>query len=116
MATPNASDNTQLGTGELISNEQIEVIVPKGDSNQPVTAYKVPRSKIAVGPYGQDLGDATQAQPLNVTSYLERRELELMGFEDGYVTLSGFSNSAAENLRGFSFDVRGQGLESRGRR
>lgn len=116
MATPNTNDNTQLGTGELISNEQIETTANRGDPNQPISAYKVPRSKIAIGAYGQDGGDATRGTPLQVESYLERREIELDTLVMTLGAINNLQNFAAEGRGRTTFDVRGQLLSDRGQR
>lgn len=63
----NTNDGTVLGTGEVISDEYIDPNQNgRGDASLPQTGYKVPRSKIAVGPYGQDEGDVSASNPLPV--------------------------------------------------
>jgi hypothetical protein len=74
----NPNDGTTLGTAETISDEAIDPQVGgRRDPYQAVGLYKAPRSKIAVGPYGQDWGDATQDQPLAVESRSQRQYSEL---------------------------------------
>ena len=71
----NPNDGTVLGTSEVISDEYIDPVLGCRVVNTlPATAYKMPRSKIAVGPYGQDWGDASADIPLQV----EQRSLRLL--------------------------------------
>lgn len=82
---PNPNDGTVLGTAEVISDEFIDPATGcRRDPNIPGTGYKMPRSKIAVGPYGQDHGDATPDRPLPVEAHVERRlrELEMLQLRD----------------------------------
>jgi hypothetical protein len=117
MATPNPNDNTQLGTGELVSNEAVGVNDSKGDANLPIVAYKLPRSKIAVGNYGQDGGDATDANPLPVESLLERREAERQMMLSMSMGLDSLRRYSVEYRQGnATLDVRGQLLDTRGKR
>jgi hypothetical protein len=82
MANPN--DGTTLepsrdAGGDTISNEDQPVGTQRGDGILPLTDYKLPRSKIAVGTYDQDLGDAAHwSAPLPVESKQERQMIELM--------------------------------------
>jgi hypothetical protein len=117
MATPNLNDNTQLGTGEQISNEAVDTNAPKLDPNLPVSqTYKLPRSKIVVGAYGVDGGDVTVARPLPVDSLLERRELELNALRDRGYGLASLQRSAAECRNNSTLDVRGHLFDTRGKR
>jgi hypothetical protein len=109
----NPNDGTQLGTGEVISDEYIDVNVGgRRDEDQPPTAYKLPRSKIAVGPYGQDWGDATEATPLQVSDAVSRRIAELSHMRDIDEQRQAFQNYAQErcslaDLRGRHISIRG---------
>jgi hypothetical protein len=63
----NPNDGTVLGTSEIITDEYIDPVLGCRVVNTlPATPYKMPRSKIAVGPYGQDWGDASGDIPLQV--------------------------------------------------
>ena len=92
---PNPNDGTQLGTGEVISDEYIDPQTGgRRDGNLPATGYKVPRSKIAVGPYGQDWGEASEFYPLQVSDAIARRlkEIETMrDVDEGRLQLVRFS-------------------------
>lgn len=79
MADP--SDNVELnpGTGgATIATENQPLYGQRGSSDVPATAYELPRSKIAVGTYGVDAGDASRALPFPVQTFGERQFLELM--------------------------------------
>ena len=71
---PNPNDGTQLGTSEVIADEYIDPTeqAVRLEPLVPVTGYKLPRSKIAVGPYGVDGGDAAPFNALPVESRQER--------------------------------------------
>ncbi|CAB4188169.1 hypothetical protein UFOVP1165_62 [uncultured Caudovirales phage] len=118
MATPNANDNTQLGTGEQISNEAIPVTGVKLDPNLPVAVqYKVPRSKIAVGPYGQDWGDADYDYPLPTESQKERWAAELIYMQGAASAVQQQYRSSWEGKRDtVSYDPRGRLIDLRGTR
>ena len=111
----NPNDGTQLGTGEVISDEYIDIKEgTRRDPAQPPTAYKVPRSKIAIGPYGQDWGDASEAFPLQThDAYLRRvHELEyLRGMDESRAGLATFAQERC-NLA----DSRGRHISIRGAR
>lgn len=116
MSSPNPNDCTQLATGEVISNEYNDPTYGiRGDPDLPVIAYKVPRSKIAVGSYGQDMGDADIGRPLYVESFLERRLAEDTALRDiaaqnrslaRYASEANFSTTGGDP-RGHSFSTRG---------
>ena len=116
MAVPNTQDNTQLGTGEQISNEAIGVNESKRDQNLPIARqYKIPRSKIAVGPYGQDWGDASATIPFNVESYRERQLAEaayLAQFANAIPSKYTISGEGKRDT--VTYDLRGRFLETRG--
>lgn len=117
MAKSNPNDNTQLGTGELISNEAISINEVKLDEALPSTvAYKIPRSKIAVGPYGEDWGDVGRAYPLAVDSYNERVQLENNRLQAQIQMEISQHRSAIEGARANHIDVRGRLFEGRGSR
>ena len=56
----NPNDGTTLGTAEVISDEYVDpgTVNARIEPLLPPGAYKLPRSKIAVGRYGVDGGDA----------------------------------------------------------
>ena len=116
MANPNSADNTQLGSGELIANEAVDPNASKRFDAAPVVAYKLPRSKIAVGNYGQDEGDARAGFPLHVESVLERREAEVARLVSMQASFKDSTRYAGEVRNIFALDVRGQLIEHRGRR
>lgn len=67
------SDGTQLNlgtTGDLIITEDHADVEGRHISGLTDDDYKMPRSKIAVGPLGSDQGDADKSNPL----YIEDRE------------------------------------------
>lgn len=74
------SDNTTINqglTGDAIATEEVLTQEPqRGDARLPETTYKMPRSKIAVGTYGRDDGDAGPGNELEVVSRQERRLAE----------------------------------------
>ena len=111
MANP--QDGTQLGTGEVISDEFVDANAGvRRDAQLPATPYKVPRSKIAVGPYGQDWGDASTDQPLAVESRQERQFMELQAVRERSHASLLLQKYAAETV---SFvDARGHAMSTRG--
>lgn len=75
--TPNPNDGTIVGVSDTIADEYIDATTGgRGIQRLPIGAYKLPRSKIAIGQYGVDNGDATQDTPLYVESAAERRLAE----------------------------------------
>lgn len=118
MATPNANDNTQLGTGEQISNEAIALTGVKRDPNLPTALqYKVPRSKIGVGPYGQDWGDASTATPLYVESLRERQIAEIAQVQGAAMAVQANYRYAGEGrMDSRTFDAYGRFIDMRGTR
>ncbi len=114
MANPNPNDGTQVATGEVISNESIELVGgAKGDPALPTTNYKLPRSKIAVGPYGQDWGDAQVGRPLQVESLIERQTAELEHVRGAFASQQAQSRYSAEAYTTDN-DRRGQAFSTRG--
>ena len=112
---PNPNDGTQLGTSEIISDEYIDPNQQvRRDQNLPATAYKAPRSKIAVGPYGQDWGDATHDQPLTTESRAERHVLEILSLRERDQSLSLLQRSIGESFT--LADSRGHHMTTRGQR
>ena len=112
----NANDNTQLGTAEVISDEYIDPTaqVVRRDPNLPQTAYKVPRSKIAVGPYGQDHGDASDNLPLPVSDARAQRIEECERLRDRESAMTTFLQAHDERVS--LCDNRGAHLSHRGQR
>ena len=112
----NTNDGTTLGTAEVISDEYIDpsAQVVRRDPLLPPTAYKLPRSKIAVGPYGQDQGDASEMLPLYVReqSLLRIAELErLRDREEGMALMQRYAQETVSLA-----DSRGAHLTTRGQR
>ena len=112
MANP--KDGTQLGTADVIATEYIS---PNTDGvrvnpNLPGTGYAIPRSKIAVGDYGQDHGDACQAQPLHVMDAVARRLREIDGIREREENLGCFQRYAGETIN--LVDTRGHAMTNRG--
>ena len=111
----NPNDGTQLGTGEIISDEYIDPEDgARRDPAQPGTGYKLPRSKIAVGPYGQDWGDASEFTPLMTHDAYLRRVHELEFLRDLDEQRSGLTTFAQERFN--LADSRGRHLSIRGAR
>jgi hypothetical protein len=111
MANPN--DGTNVGTGEVISDEYVDPSTgQRRDSNLPPTGYKVPRSKIAVGRYGDDLGDATADQALEIHSRSARQFEEILALRGRDQGIDTFMKSSAENT-GLA-DSRGHHIAQRG--
>ena len=111
MANPN--DGTQLGTGEVITDEYIDPMLGCRVVNAlPPTPYKMPRSKIAVGPYGQDWGDASDDNPLPVESRGERLILEMQAIRDREATFRAMQRYASESAA--LIDSRGHAISNRG--
>lgn len=110
----NPNDGTQLGTAEIISDEYIDPALQgvKRDPALPATAYKLPRSKIAVGPYGQDHGDATQDNPLPVEGRNVRQLDELNALRGRDAGLNDLKRYGSENVS--LVDSRGSHLANRG--
>lgn len=67
MSDGTALNQATVAGGDVIATEELTVGETRGDPALPTTAYKIPRSKIAVGPIGGDAGDATPDNPLPVT-------------------------------------------------
>ncbi len=109
----NPNDGTVLGTSEVISDEYIDPVLGCRVINVlPPTGYKLPRSKIAVGPYGQDWGDATADMPLQVESRAERRALEIADIRSRELGWATFQRSTVE--RDPLIDARGHAHSTRG--
>jgi hypothetical protein len=110
----NPNDGTTLGTAEIISDEYIDPTeqAVRGEPLLPVTGYKLPRSKIAVGQYGIDMGDATADQPLHTESRLERQMAEIATIRqrDTYVMQMQHYSTEYVSL----IDARGRHIDSRG--
>jgi hypothetical protein len=73
-----ATDSTTLNPGaggDVIATEDMPAGSARATSDVPTTEYKLPRSKLAVGSYGQDAGDVTHENPLPVESR-EQRQIE----------------------------------------
>ncbi len=111
----NPNDGTQLGTSEVIADEYIDPTeqAVRVEPLLPVTAYKLPRSKIAVGPYGVDGGDAAPFNALPVESRQERLIGELValrGRDTEAMTLMKFQAEQITyaDARGSHFSHRGQ--------
>ena len=112
---PNPNDGTQLGTSEIISDEYIDpVLGSRRDPNQQPGPYKLPRSKIAIGPYGQDLGDAANDSPLPVESRAERQALEHQSLVVRYEAAQMMTRYSTETVS--LVDSRGHHLTNRGTR
>ena len=110
---PNSNDGTQLGTGEVISDEYID---PNGlvrrDVNLPVGPLKVPRSKLGVGGYGVDAGDATPDNSLPVESrqariYAEYRAVQESDLEAIMLLGDRGSRVTSNDSRGVLASLRG---------
>lgn len=116
MANP--KDNTNLGTGEIVASEAIEDEAGfRRDPNLPDSSagvYKIPRSKIAVGSYGKDDGDATHDNPLPVESREERRRMELAALRDREESLLAYCQHHEETPE--YIDRRGHHISTRGAR
>ena len=112
MATGNL-DGTSLGTGEIISNEYIDPAQGgRTDPDLPPAAYKLPRSKIAVGDFGIDGGDASYSNPLPVDSRGQRQQGEiddLRNREEQMLNLQRFAYETFSMVdrRGRTFATRG---------
>ncbi len=111
--TVNPNDGTVLGTAEVISDEYIDPILGCRVINVlPPTPYKMPRSKIAVGPYGQDFGDASADYPLPTESRAERQLLETQSLRQRFVALTQLQRYAQETVP--LADARGHDMSTRG--
>lgn len=110
---PNPNDGTQLGTGEIISDEYIDPQTGgRRDANLPPTGYKVPRSKLVTGPYGQDGGDASHDNPVPVEARSDRQLQEMMALRDRYDAIGLMVSRTGERLT--LADARGHSLTTRG--
>lgn len=111
MSNPN--DGTMLGTGEIISDEFID---PEDGNRRegslPQGPYKVPRSKLAIGPYGQDWGDADANHPLDTVDRATLHALEVDGIRNRLRALSELEKSANETFT--LSDSRGHDMTNRG--
>lgn len=109
----NPNDGTVLGTAEVIADEYIDPILGcRVITALPPTAYKLPRSKIAVGQYGQDWGDASVETPLHTESTQERWYAErqyLMNQAVGMVELKTYQQETVTLC-----DARGSFMSNRG--
>jgi hypothetical protein len=109
----NPNDGTTLGTAEVIADEYIDPTTGgRYLALVPITAYKLPRSKIAVGPYGQDGGDAMPDTPLAVESRAERWILEIESLRHRTASIAQFQKFAMETIplcdsRGYDVATRG---------
>ena len=112
----NPNDGTQLGTSEVISDEYIDPTMQsvRREPLLPVTGYKLPRSKIAVGAYGEDCGDATPDQPLATESRLERQMAELATIRQRDAVVMQMARYSTEYVS--LIDARGRHIDSRGAR
>jgi len=114
-AVQNPNDGTALGTNEVISNEAIDPVQgSRVDPNMPGTQYKLPRSKIAVGAYGQDQGDASQAMPLPMRDYEQLRLAETERLRSTARGHAAFQRYAYEQIT--MIDARGGDISNRGSR
>lgn len=112
-ASPN--DGTQLGTSEVIADEYIDPLqLGRRHPDLPQTAYKVPVSKIRVGPPGQDWGDVSHDQPLPTESREERRILEALSARERDQSMAVLQRYGAETIT--LADSRGHHMTSRGQR
>ena len=75
-----STDGTALNSGtggDVIATEDVPAGSPgRLSPDVPTTDYKIGRSKIALGDYGDDLGDVCAQNPIPVTS-AERRMSEM---------------------------------------
>lgn len=113
MATPNANDGTQLGTGEIISDEYIDpALGSRLDPDQSVGPYKLPRSKLAIGPYGQDFGDISNDLPLPAESRYLRQVAEIQQLREREAAALRLCRYASETVT--RIDARGHDITNRG--
>ncbi len=112
----NPNDGTQLGTSEVIADEYIDPTeqAVRVEPLLPVTAYKLPRSKIAVGPYGVDGGDAAPFNALPVESRQERLIHEYLAMSTRDQQCISLTKFAAETIS--YVDARGSHFSHRGHR
>lgn len=109
----NPNDGTTLGTAEVIADEYIDPTTGgRINPNLPPTGYKLPRSKIAIGPYGQDGGDASPDQPLPTESRAERLLIEVQALRDRDTANQYIARRAGETVS--LSDSRGHDLSTRG--
>lgn len=114
-------DNTTLpagGGGDTLATEEIATGNARSAPGLPTTAYKVPRTKIALGDYDDDRGDVAQDKPLPVDSargarFDERTELRARdAFALSLVTRGG---ERSHQRQGQSYFGRDSGSGGRGR-
>jgi hypothetical protein len=111
----NPNDGTQLGTSEVISDEFVDPSMGcRKEPLLPVTGYKLPRSKIVVGVYGQDWGDASFDFPLAAESRTQRQAAEIGRMVMGDETLIGMCKLTSESVT--LGDSRGGHIFTRGTR
>lgn len=111
----NPNDGTVLGTSEVISDEFNDPVAGgRVDPNLPPTAYKIPRSKIVVGPYGQDGGDASVSNPLPAESLQQRRLAELQTLRERTHMFLALSRYYGDTIS--LSDARGHDISTRGQR
>jgi hypothetical protein len=112
--TQNPNDGTQLGTSEVIADEYIDPTMQevRQEPLLPVTGYKLPRSKIAVGQYGIDGGDAAPDRPLYTESVQQRRLDETRGLRERTLTMVGLQMLSSETIP--LMDARGYDISTRG--
>lgn len=109
----NPNDGTQLGTSEVIADEYIDPVLGcRVVSALPAAAYKMPRSKIAVGTYGQDWGDAAVETPLHVESTQERWLVERVALMQQAAAMQGQVRYSQETVS--LCDARGSFMSNRG--
>ena len=110
----NPNDGTQLGTSEVIADEYIDPTMQevRAEPLLPVTPYKLPRSKIAVGPYGTDGGDAAPDRPLYVEGVQQRRIDELRSLREKTQMMANLQRFAEELVP--LADGRGHDMSTRG--
>lgn len=90
--------------GDTISNKEFAVAAdgvpadPRGTACLPVTAYKLPRSKIAIGDYDHDNGDATSTNALPIQTFYERRMMEQQMIMDRDRNLQGCQTRGKERI------------------
>jgi hypothetical protein len=95
-----STDGTALNpgaNGDLISDEDMTG-QPRQDSKLPQlgsanASYKNERTKIAIGPYGSDFGDAAPGTGLDVRTYQERVALEESMIRDTDCRMATLSSS-----------------------
>jgi hypothetical protein len=112
---PQATDGTQLNVGvagDLVSDEDLTG-QPRGTSavpqlGAPNAGYKVERTKIAIGDYGQDAGDAAAATGLPVRTLFERQALEEIVIRETQNGMNALADARGRSgSRGSVLDARG---------